>query len=123
MITGAGDPLAAIVTGRIIAGIGVGFESAIVILYMSEIVSVPQIIQAILKIDYQSSAQERSVVLSSQGTNSASPSALCLPLSSCTQLKIAETPDLTGFLSPSNLPGQSSWLEGFSLSQIHHATT
>jgi len=41
MITGAGDPLAAIVTGRLIAGLGVGFESAIVILYMSEIVSPP----------------------------------------------------------------------------------
>jgi MFS family permease len=38
MITGAGDPLGAIVAGRLIAGIGVGFESAIVILYMSEIV-------------------------------------------------------------------------------------
>jgi MFS family permease len=41
MITGEGDALAAIVTGRIVAGIGVGFESAIVILYMSEIVSTP----------------------------------------------------------------------------------
>ena len=39
MITGAGDPLGAIVAGRLVAGIGVGFESAIVILYMSEIVS------------------------------------------------------------------------------------
>ena len=39
MITGAGNALAAIVTGRLVAGIGVGFESAIVILYMSEIVS------------------------------------------------------------------------------------
>jgi MFS family permease len=39
MITGLGDPLGAIVAGRLIAGIGVGFESAIVILYMSEIVS------------------------------------------------------------------------------------
>jgi len=38
MITGAGDPLGAIVAGRLIAGFGVGFESAIVILYMSEIV-------------------------------------------------------------------------------------
>jgi len=37
-ITGLGDALAAIVAGRLIAGIGVGFESAIVILYMSEIV-------------------------------------------------------------------------------------
>lgn len=40
MITGAGDALAAIVVGRLVAGLGVGFESAIVILYMSEIVSV-----------------------------------------------------------------------------------
>jgi MFS family permease len=39
MITGHGDPLACIVVGRLIAGLGVGFESAIVILYMSEIVS------------------------------------------------------------------------------------
>jgi MFS family permease len=38
MITGHGSPLGAIVSGRLIAGIGVGFESAIVILYMSEIV-------------------------------------------------------------------------------------
>jgi len=37
MITGAGDAFAAIVVGRLIAGFGVGFESAIVILYMSEI--------------------------------------------------------------------------------------
>ena len=36
MITGPGvDSLGAIVAGRVIAGIGVGFESAIVILYMS----------------------------------------------------------------------------------------
>jgi MFS family permease len=39
MVTGDGDPLGAIVAGRLIAGLGVGFESAIVILYMSEIVS------------------------------------------------------------------------------------
>lgn len=39
MITGAGNALAAIVIGRLVAGVGVGFESAIVILYMSEIVS------------------------------------------------------------------------------------
>jgi len=41
MITGIGDALGVIVAGRLIAGIGVGFESAIVILYMSEIVSAP----------------------------------------------------------------------------------
>lgn len=39
MITGEGDALSAIVVGRLVAGVGVGFESAIVILYMSEIVS------------------------------------------------------------------------------------
>jgi hypothetical protein len=39
MFTGMGAPLGAIVSGRLIAGIGVGFESAVVILYMSEIVS------------------------------------------------------------------------------------
>lgn len=41
MVTGPeiSSPLGAIVAGRLIAGIGVGFESAIVILYMSEIVS------------------------------------------------------------------------------------
>jgi MFS family permease len=39
MLTGIGTPLGAIVAGRLIAGFGVGFESAIVILYMSEIVS------------------------------------------------------------------------------------
>lgn len=40
MITGpAVNPLATIVAGRIVAGLGVGFESAIVVLYMSEIVS------------------------------------------------------------------------------------
>jgi MFS family permease len=41
MITGLGDALGAIVAGRLIAGVGVGFESAVVILYMSEIVSRP----------------------------------------------------------------------------------
>jgi MFS family permease len=40
MLTGVGgNALAIIVAGRLIAGFGVGFESAIVILYMSEIVS------------------------------------------------------------------------------------
>lgn len=39
MATGPGHGLGLIVSGRLVAGIGVGFESAIVILYMSEIVS------------------------------------------------------------------------------------
>lgn len=39
MITGEGNALGVIVAGRLVAGVGVGFESAIVILYMSEIVS------------------------------------------------------------------------------------
>lgn len=40
MLTGLGDRLAVIVVGRLVAGVGVGFESAIVILYMSEIVCI-----------------------------------------------------------------------------------
>lgn len=42
MVTGPGHGLPAIVAGRLIAGFGVGFESAVVILYMSEIVSTDQ---------------------------------------------------------------------------------
>ncbi|RMZ86495.1 hypothetical protein DV736_g6278, partial [Chaetothyriales sp. CBS 134916] len=37
MITGPGHGLGTIVAGRLVAGFGVGFESAVVILYMSEI--------------------------------------------------------------------------------------
>lgn len=42
MVTSPEHALGPIVAGRMIAGIGVGFESAIVILYMSEIVSLPK---------------------------------------------------------------------------------
>lgn len=42
MITSPSAALGPIVAGRLIAGLGVGFESAIVILYMSEIVSRPR---------------------------------------------------------------------------------
>ncbi|OAP62657.1 hypothetical protein AYL99_01884 [Fonsecaea erecta] len=51
MITGEGDALAAIVAGRLVAGIGVGFESAIVILYMSEIC--PRKVRGALVAGYQ----------------------------------------------------------------------
>jgi MFS family permease len=51
MITGAGDALGAIVAGRLIAGVGVGFESAIVILYMSEIC--PRKVRGALVAGYQ----------------------------------------------------------------------
>ncbi|KAJ9613454.1 hypothetical protein H2200_003396 [Cladophialophora chaetospira] len=51
MITGTGDALAAIVVGRVVAGIGVGFESAIVILYMSEIC--PRKVRGALVAGYQ----------------------------------------------------------------------
>jgi MFS family permease len=44
MVTGDGNSLAAISAGRFVAGIGVGFESAVVILYMSEIVCTPLVI-------------------------------------------------------------------------------
>jgi sugar porter (SP) family MFS transporter len=52
MLTGPEvDALAAIVAGRVIAGIGVGFESAIVILYMSEIC--PKKVRGALVAGYQ----------------------------------------------------------------------
>jgi sugar porter (SP) family MFS transporter len=51
MITGLGDALAVIVVGRLIAGVGVGFESAIVILYMSEIC--PKAVRGALVSGYQ----------------------------------------------------------------------
>jgi sugar porter (SP) family MFS transporter len=51
MLTGLGDPLAVIVVGRLIAGVGVGFESAIVILYMSEIA--PKAVRGALVAGYQ----------------------------------------------------------------------
>ncbi|KHE85701.1 general substrate transporter [Neurospora crassa] len=51
MITGLGDALGAIVAGRLIAGIGVGFESAVVILYMSEIC--PRKVRGALVAGYQ----------------------------------------------------------------------
>ncbi|KAI5459633.1 putative high affinity glucose transporter [Mariannaea sp. PMI_226] len=53
MVTGAGssDALGVIVAGRLIAGVGVGFESAIVILYMSEIC--PRKVRGALVAGYQ----------------------------------------------------------------------
>ncbi|KAF2211859.1 hypothetical protein CERZMDRAFT_68117 [Cercospora zeae-maydis SCOH1-5] len=52
MITGVGgDALGIIVAGRLIAGVGVGFESAIVILYMSEIC--PKKVRGALVAGYQ----------------------------------------------------------------------
>jgi sugar porter (SP) family MFS transporter len=51
MVTGPGNALGAIVAGRLIAGLGVGFESAIVILYMSEIC--PRKVRGALVAGYQ----------------------------------------------------------------------
>ncbi|KAL2266748.1 hypothetical protein VTJ83DRAFT_6100 [Remersonia thermophila] len=51
MFTGMGDPLGPIVSGRLIAGLGVGFESAVVILYMSEIC--PRKVRGALVAGYQ----------------------------------------------------------------------
>ncbi|OLN96646.1 putative glucose transporter rco-3-like protein 1 [Colletotrichum chlorophyti] len=51
MFTGLGAPLGPIVAGRLIAGIGVGFESAVVILYMSEIC--PKKVRGALVAGYQ----------------------------------------------------------------------
>jgi sugar porter (SP) family MFS transporter len=51
MITGPGHGLGVIVAGRLVAGLGVGFESAIVILYMSEIC--PKKVRGALVAGYQ----------------------------------------------------------------------
>jgi len=51
MVTGPGHGLGVIVAGRLIAGLGVGFESAIVILYMSEIC--PRKVRGALVAGYQ----------------------------------------------------------------------
>lgn len=74
MCTGAGnDARGLIVAGRLVAGFGVGFESAIVILYMSEIVS-QKACRAPLGGDELTptrfSAPSKSVVLSWLATNS-----------------------------------------------------
>ena len=73
----ASHGLGLIVAGRLIAGIGVGFVSAIVILYMSEIVSrTPTKVFTSHASSYltlnDSSAQGRSAALLSLATNSAS---------------------------------------------------
>lgn len=67
--TGPGHGLGLIVAGRLVAGIGVGFESAVVILYMSEIVSLLNAFD-LIALTYQS-APEKCAVRLSQVTNSA----------------------------------------------------
>lgn len=106
MITGPeiSSSLGAIVAGRLIAGIGVGFESAIVILYMSEIVSLLRLI-AILSTNLDFSAPAKSVVPWSQATNSALPSVSCWPRSSFTPPRIAPTLAHTASRSPSSSLG------------------
>lgn len=112
MITGAGDALAAIVTGRLVAGIGVGFESAIVILYMSEIVR-SFLSCSLFGSDLpnkQNSAHAKFEEPLSPAINSALPSVSCWhPLWSM-PLKIAVTLGLTESQLRSSSPGLSSWL-------------
>jgi MFS family permease len=109
MITGPEvDALGAIVAGRLIAGLGVGFESAIVILYMSEIVSYSMPALQINRINPNNpsfSAPRKFVVLSSLVTSSVSPSVSSwLPVSS-TRPKAAKIPDLTVSQLRFNSPG------------------
>lgn len=107
MITGAGDSLGAIVSGRLIAGIGVGFESAIVILYMSEIVSpvTPHNSSWQSLTRQTNSAPARFEVLLSPATSSASPLVSCSPRLSSTPPRTGKTPVLTASPLPSNSPG------------------
>jgi hypothetical protein len=115
MITGPEvNALATIIAGRIIAGLGVGFESAIVILYMSEIVSFGLAILCLHRecffcLSYTTdkfsfSVLRKSVAPSSQATNSASLSVSCLLRSLCMPPRVATTQARTAFLSLSSRP-------------------
>lgn len=130
MITGPEvDALGAIVAGRLIAGFGVGFESAIVILYMSEIVrtATVRIISSLPhsasmaapsksklnvfmkpldgKTNFYYSVPRVFVERSSPAINSALPSVFFWLLVSFTQPTVAMIPAPTVSQSPSNLPG------------------
>jgi MFS family permease len=75
VLQSATQGLGLIVAGRLVAGVGVGFESAIVILYMSEIVSggaSPRILQSLKLNVLNSSVQGKSVARSLQAINSVS---------------------------------------------------
>jgi MFS family permease len=107
MLTGPEvDSLGAIVAGRVIAGLGVGFESAIVILYMSEIVSSICILwQRCTRLTTNYSAPAKSVALWLLATNSASPSASCWHLLSSMLPRIATILAHTASRSPSSSHG------------------
>jgi hypothetical protein len=108
MITGPGvDALGTIVAGRIIAGLGVGFESAIVILYMSEIVRHYYPASVYLRANKFCSAQRRSAVRLSQVTNSPLPSVSSWHPSLSTPRKTEPTPAHTAFRLPFNSRGPS----------------
>lgn len=106
MGTGPGHALGLIVAGRLVAGVGVGFESAIVILYMSEIVSPHdwQIRKRPLT-SFVSSALEKSVVLSSLDISSVSPSVFSWLPASSTRPRTEMILGPTAFPSASNSPG------------------
>jgi hypothetical protein len=107
MITGPGHGLGVIVAGRLVAGLGVGFESAIVILYMSEIVSIDGIQwQTTWSLMCRAiSVPRKCAVLSWPDTNSVSRSAFSSRPASSTHARTDPTPVPTVFPSPSNLPG------------------
>jgi MFS family permease len=93
MITSPEHALGPIVAGRLIAGLGVGFESAIVILYMSEIVSLNSTpFGHFWPLTLLHSAPARFVVLSSLVTSSALPLVSCSPLALSTAPRTTTTP-------------------------------
>jgi hypothetical protein len=105
MITGIGDVFGCIVAGRLIAGIGVGFESAIVIFYMSEIVRIPPISFFSRKKLTFSRVLRRFAERSFPGTNSVSLSVCFWPLALSMPPRIALILAPTVSLSASNSPG------------------
>lgn len=102
----ASTGLGVMVAGRVICGLGVGFISAIVILYMSVSKPYPlhpkpsRILTAPRKLH-----PKRSAVQSYPDTNSASPSESFSPTASSTPHKIVSIPAPTAFLSPCNSSG------------------
>ena len=102
----ASTGLGIMVAGRLIAGLGVGFISAVVVLYMS--VCHSTLMRPTLEesdISNRRSLPRRSAVLWSPATNSASQSEFSSPIVSSTRPKTAMTQAPTAFPLASNSSG------------------
>lgn len=120
----ASTGLGVMVAGRVICGLGVGFISAIVILYMSvsdkpsTCLATECVLTAARK-----SPQRKFVEPLCQDTSSVSRLEFCWPTASYTLPKTASTPDPTAFPSPCNFCGPSFLQRVLQFSQNHHGTS